>query len=86
MVRTWLADHADRIELRLLPPCSPELNPDELVNVDLKHSLPMSSRTRHQAQSPAVTRRFFHRRQRQPHIVRGYFDGLYIPCTLEEII
>ncbi|MFF5616077.1 hypothetical protein ACFY7B_24460 [Streptomyces albidoflavus] len=46
----------------------------------------MSSRTRHQAQSPAVTRRFFHRRQRQPHIVRGYFDGLYIPCTLEEII
>lgn len=84
MVRTWLADHADRIELHFLPPYSPELTPDELVNVDFKRSLLMSSRTRHQAQLAAENRRFFHGRQRQPHIVRGYFDGLHIRCTLEE--
>ncbi|MET4661688.1 transposase [Streptomyces sp. PvP037] len=84
VVRTWLADHADRIELHFLPPYSPELNLDEVVNADLKRSLLMSSRTRHQAQLAAENRRFFHRRQRQPHIVRGYFDGLHIRCTLEE--
>ena len=39
-VQDWLADHADEIELHFLPPYCPELNPDELVNADLKHSLP----------------------------------------------
>ncbi|MGW6392835.1 transposase [Streptomyces sp. NPDC055103] len=39
-VRPWLADHQDDIELHFLPSYSPELNPDELVNTDLKLSLP----------------------------------------------
>jgi hypothetical protein len=38
---------------------------------DLKRSLPMHSRARDQAQLAAETRTFFHRRPRQPHIVRG---------------
>jgi transposase len=84
VVRTWLTDHADRIELHFLPSYSPELNPDELVNADLKRSLPMSSKARNQAQLAAETRRFFHRRQRQPHIVRGYFGGPHVRYTLEE--
>ncbi|WUJ84177.1 transposase [Streptomyces mirabilis] len=83
-VRAWLADHPDRIELHLLPSYSPELNPDELVNADLKRSLPMHSRARDQAQLAAETRRFFHRRQRQPHIVRGYFGGPHVRYILEE--
>ncbi|GAA2629633.1 hypothetical protein GCM10010307_20600 [Streptomyces vastus] len=82
-VRAWLADHPDRIELHFLPSYSPELNPDELVNADLKWSLPMDSRARDQAQLAAETRRFFHRRQRQPHIVRGYFGGPHVRYTLE---
>ncbi|WP_417803769.1 IS630 family transposase [Streptomyces xiangluensis] len=82
-VRAWLADHAGLIELHFLPSYSPELNPDELVNADLKRSLPMHSRARDQAQLAAGTRRFFHRRQRQPHIVRGYFGGPHVRYTLE---
>ncbi|WP_444875623.1 IS630 family transposase [Streptomyces scabiei] len=82
-VRAWLANHPDRIELHFLPSYSPELNPDELVNADLKRSLPMHSRARDQAQLAAETRRFFHRRQRQPHIVRGYFGGPHVRYTLE---
>jgi transposase len=82
-VRAWLADHPDRIELHFLPSYSPELNPDELVNADPKRSLPMRSRARDQAQLAAETRRFFHRRQRQPHIVRGYFGGLHVRYILE---
>jgi hypothetical protein len=51
-VRVWLADHPDRLELHFLPSHSPELNPDELVNADLKRSLPMHSRARTKPSSP----------------------------------
>ncbi|MDC0773295.1 hypothetical protein [Streptomyces sp. HD] len=66
-----------------LPAYSPELNPDELANADLKRSLPLHSRARGQAQFAAETRRFFHRRQRQPHIVGGYFGGPHVRYVLE---
>lgn len=56
-VRDWLAAHPDDIELHFLPPYSPELKPDELVNTDLKHSLPKQHRSRHQAELAAETRR-----------------------------
>ncbi|MFF9766300.1 transposase [Streptomyces sp. NPDC014636] len=48
------------MELHFLPSYSPELNTDELVNADLKRSLPMHSGARDQAQLAAETRRFFH--------------------------
>ncbi|GGV01982.1 hypothetical protein GCM10010211_81660 [Streptomyces albospinus] len=83
-VRGWLAEHAERVELHFLPAYSPELNPDELVNVDLKRSLPMHSRARDQAQLATETRRFFHRRQRQPHVVRSYFGRPHVRYILEE--
>ncbi|MEU2874703.1 IS630 family transposase, partial [Streptomyces olivoreticuli] len=83
-VRVWLAAHTEEIELHFLPPHSPELNPDELVNADLKHSLPKSHRAWNQDQLAAETRRFFRRRQRQPHIVRGYFHGPHVRYTLNE--
>lgn len=37
-VRTWLADHADRIELHFLPSYSPELNPDKASDQYLEKS------------------------------------------------
>lgn len=36
-VRDWLSAHADAIEMHFLPGYSPELNPVELLNGDLKH-------------------------------------------------
>jgi transposase len=36
VVKVWLAQHADRIELVFLPPYSPELNPREYFNGDLR--------------------------------------------------
>lgn len=38
-VRTWLAKHPDAIALFYLPSYSPELNPDEYLNCDLKMSV-----------------------------------------------
>ncbi|MDQ1033430.1 hypothetical protein QF035_011012 [Streptomyces umbrinus] len=63
---------------------SPELNPDELVNADLKRSLPHTHRARNQTELASETRRFFHRRQRQPHIVRGYFGGRHVRYVIDE--
>ncbi|MFF4084142.1 IS630 family transposase [Streptomyces sp. NPDC001777] len=83
-VRAWLADHKDEIKLHFLPSYSPELNPDELVNPDPKRSLPHTHRARSQAELAAETRRFFHRRQRQPHLVRGYFGGQHVRYILDE--
>lgn len=48
-----LAAHPDDVELHFLPPYAPELNPDELVNADLKHSLPKQHRARDQAELAA---------------------------------
>jgi transposase len=35
-VKDWVKDHSDQIELFFLPSYSPELNPDEYLNCDLK--------------------------------------------------
>jgi transposase len=35
-VKAWLAEHKDQIEVFYLPSYSPELNPDEMANADLK--------------------------------------------------
>ncbi|MFD3827394.1 transposase [Streptomyces sp. NPDC058625] len=43
-VRAWPTDHPDRVELHFLPPYSPELNPDELVNADLERCPPRHNR------------------------------------------
>ncbi|MFJ4188155.1 transposase [Kitasatospora sp. NPDC089509] len=83
-VRAWLDNHPGQVELHFLPSYSPELNPDEPVNADLKRSLPMSSRARNRADPAAEALRFFHRRQRQPHIVCGYFHGPHVRYTLDE--
>ncbi|MFF9753777.1 transposase [Streptomyces sp. NPDC014344] len=85
-VRGGLAAHPDDAELHFLPAYSPEPNPDELVNADLKHSLPRQHRARNQAELATETRRFFRRRQRQrqPHIVRGYFGGPTVRYALDE--
>ena len=45
IVKQWLVEHGDKIEVFHLPPYSPELNPDEYLNCDLKagvHSQPPS--------------------------------------------
>ena len=38
-VKTWLSEHIEQIEVFYLPSYSPELNPDERLNGDLKHAI-----------------------------------------------
>ncbi len=55
-IRDWLVAYLDDVELLFLPPYSPELNPNELVNADLKNSLPRQHRAHDQAELAAEPR------------------------------
>jgi transposase len=81
-VTAWLAGNSDRVELHLMPGYSPELNPDEILNADIKRHV-HPARTRSADDLAHETRRFLHRRQRQPHIVRGYFHARHVRYTIE---
>ncbi|WP_209513359.1 IS630 family transposase [Streptomyces syringium] len=56
-VRTWLAANTERVELHLMPGYSPEPNPDELLNADLKHHV-HAARARSVDDLAHQTRRF----------------------------
>jgi transposase len=50
LTRDWLAEHRSAIEAFYLPPYSPELNPDEGVNADLKQAVPRKAPARDKQQ------------------------------------
>ena len=52
-VTAWLEDHKDQIELFFLPPYSPEYNPDELLNSDIKRNAGAQQSPRTQAELEA---------------------------------
>ena len=39
VVKAWLEENKEKIQAFYLPPYSPELNPEERLNADLKHRL-----------------------------------------------
>jgi len=76
LVKEWVKKRSDRIELHFLPAYSPQLNPDEYLNQDLKrHMRAVYPRPTDKPSLKSEIRRFLHRRQRQPQIVRNYFKA-----------
>lgn len=71
-VRTWVAEHVAQLEMHYLPGYSPELNPVELLNGDLKHHVAQANPT-NQQQLAAQARTHLRRRQNQPHLIRSLF-------------
>jgi transposase len=54
LVKRFVQDHADRLELFFLPPYSPELNPDELVWAHVKTRVAKATvKTKERLPSPA---------------------------------
>jgi transposase len=72
MIRDWLAEHVDRIEMHFLPGYSPELNPVELLNGDLKHHVAQANPA-NKAELAAEANRHLRRRQNQPDAVKALF-------------
>lgn len=72
-VRDWLAAHRDEIEVFFLPPYSPELNPDEYLNGDLKRAVHQDVPPRDREELKATALGHLRRIQRSPRRVRRYF-------------
>lgn len=72
-VKKWLKDKKHRIQLFFLPSYSPELNPDEILNQDVKSNSVGRRRAHDQNELMTHVRGYLRSRQRQPKIVRNYF-------------
>lgn len=67
----------ERLRLFFMPGYSPELNPDELLNQDTKQAM-RKQRPRDQSQMMANARSHLRGRQRQPDIVRNFFEEEHV--------
>ena len=74
LVSTWVGRHAERIELHFLPGYSPELNPVELLNHDVKANAAGRRRPRSAGELREELHGYLRRRQRQPQVLVRFFD------------
>lgn len=73
-VARWLEEHADSIRLFFLPAYSPELNPDENLNQDVKSNALGRIRPRDRTEMIDNVRSYLRSTQKQPHLVMKYFQ------------
>jgi transposase len=71
-VRDWLAEHVAQIEMHFLPGYSPELNPVELLNGDVKRHVAQENPA-NPAELAAKASAHLRRRQNQPNAVKALF-------------
>jgi transposase len=83
-VSAWVRVHQRQIELHFLPGYSPELNPVELLNHDVKANAAGRRRPRTAVELTSELRSYVRRRQRQPEVVARFFahpDTCYAAAT-----
>jgi transposase len=73
-VKAWLAKHTEAIEVFYLPSYSPELNPDEMANADIKQAVTKQAPARTKLQLVKAASRHLRSVQKQPERVRRYFQ------------
>jgi len=73
-VKAWLAKHAAEIEVFLLPGYSPELNPDEYLNQDIKANVFKHERPEDAQHMQGLLSKAMRQRQRTPEKVKSYFQ------------
>jgi len=74
-VQRWLAAHAREIRAFYLPSYSPELNPDEMLNDDVKQNAVGRRRPHNQTQQMRNVRRYLEHRKNTPNAVKQYFHA-----------
>ena len=74
LVKAWVAERQDKIELFYLPSYSPELNPEERLNADLKQAAGSKAPARTKVQLKAVTTQHMQMLESSPERVMKYFQ------------
>lgn len=73
-VKTWVEEHKEKIELFYLPSYSPELNPEERLNADLKQALYTKVPVRTKAKLKAATTEHMQVLEKSPERVKKFFQ------------
>lgn len=74
----WLSDNKERIELFFIPPYSPELNPQEYVNQDLKTNIIGKKRPINKGQMKDQVNEFMKNRKKDKEQVKKYFHAKHV--------
>jgi transposase len=74
-VKKFVADKKDRLRIFQLPAYSPELNPDEMLNQDVKTNAVRRKPAVNQSGMLHNLRSYLYSRQRRPEVVRHYFQA-----------
>ena len=73
-VKRWVYGHKKNIRLFYLPGYSPQLNPDECLNQDVKTNAVGRQRPKDQPQMMQQVRSYLRSAQRRPKLVKNYFQ------------
>ena len=77
-MKEWLEKNAARIEVFYLPSYSPELNPDERLNADLKHAITTSVPRRTKDGLLKKTTEHMNKVKASPERVKSYFKDKHV--------
>lgn len=76
LVKAWATERRDKIELFYLPSYSPELNPEERLNADLKHAMGTKVPVRTKAKLKAAAIEHMTMIEQTPERVKKYFQDV----------
>ncbi len=77
-IKSWIAANAAKISLFVLPAYSPELNPDELLNQDVKTNAVRKKRATNKEELKRNLVGYLRGRQKRPDLVRRYFEAKHV--------
>lgn len=83
-LQDWLKENENELELRYLPSYSPELNPDEYVNNDLKQALNKGEPARGKEKLREQVETHMNRRANEPAVMKKLFRHKRIQYAAEE--
>lgn len=78
IVKTFVRTNETRLRLIQLPGYCPELNPDELLNQDVKTNALGKSRPANKREMIKAVRSHLHRRQKQPTVIQNLFKENHV--------
>lgn len=77
-VKQWIEKNKKRIRMFFLPGYSPELNPDEMLNQDVKSNSVGKKRAHSQIELISNVRSYLFSRKRQKELVKNYFNEKHV--------
>jgi len=77
-VQQWVHQHKKSIELFFLPPYSPELNPTEYFNQDIKTNAIGKTRPKNKEELKTIVKAFAKRKRNNLEAVKNYFHATHV--------